>query len=559
MKQQVFKISIGIITILSLLSIECTTTNLAGATTETTNGLTGCILNSDNTPASYSIVKLLPVDYNPVYDNSEYQCDTTDSNGVYSFRGVDTGKYSVIARNTKELTSCLVRNIEIDQDTIQMAPEGILKKSGSLSASFSSENAVANGYVYIPGTDVYSTTGSESTVYLSDIPSGEYEEVIAVFKNGHANIARNPVVVNAGETSTVTFPLWKYSTDFILNTTSSGADVTGNVYDFPVLIRLNGNTFDFSEAQPDGSDVAFTNASNTMLPYTIERWDAERKVAEIWVTIDTVYGNNQTQSIAMYWGNPSVQFQQSMTVFDTANGFQGVWHLGDSSNIKLADATDNGYNGISPDSASVKIDDGVIGLCRYFDGNDYITMPSTARSRLSFDEGSYYTVSAWVRLDTFDNASHCIVSKGFEQYYLRSTYISTNSASQIPLWEYVEFSETNKWQSLNTPVADKNWTLITGVRQGTEQKLYCNGVLVDSTADIWINAVSRNTSNDLYIGRFAAPVLLPLIEGHCYFKGAIDEVRILSKAQTPEWIKLSYMNQRSDDKLVIRRADSTTN
>jgi hypothetical protein len=252
-----------------------------------------------------------------------------------------------------------------------------------------------------------------------------------------------------------------------------------------------------------------------------------------------------------------VQSLQSSQVFDTANGFEGVWHLGDSTNSKLTDATRNGYNGLSPDSAAVKIDEGVIGSCRYFDGKDYITMPSTAQSRLSFDESGTYTVSAWVRLDTFDNASHCIVSKGYEQYYLRSTYISMNVPSATPLWEYVEFSETNKWQSLNSQASAKTWSLITGVRRGTVQKLYCNGVLVDSIVDVWKNTVSRNTTNDLFIGRFAAPVLVPLIEGHCYFKGSIDEVRIMSSAQSSDWIRLCYMNQRPDDKLVIRRADNS--
>jgi hypothetical protein len=552
MRHLIVNIIIILIITVSIMSINCTT-NLAGATTETTNGLTGCILNSDNTPASYSIVKLIPVDYNPVYNRSLFHCDTADSNGMYSFKDVDTGKYSVIARNVKELTSCLVKNITIEQDTQIKVPEGTLKKSGALAATFSSDNAVAKGYVYIPGTDIYSMTGSESTVYLSDIPCGEYKEVIAVFSTGSANIARNPVIINAGTTYTVMYPLWKNSTDFILNTTASGADITGKVHDFPVLVRLNEGTFDFTGAQPDGRDIVFSNSRNAILPHSIERWDVVRKVAEIWVNVDTVYGNDQTQSITMYWGNPSVQLQQSRQVFDTINGFQGVWHLGDSSNSKLADATRNAYNGLSPDSASVKVDEGIIGQCRYFDGNDYITMPSTAQSRLSFDESGTYTISAWVRLDTSDNASHCIVSKGFEQYYLRSTYISMNVTSSVPLWEYVEFSETNKWQTLNSPASSKTWSLITGVRKGADQKLYCNGVLVDSTVDIWKNAVSRNTANDLYIGRFATPVLLPLIEGHCYFKGAIDEVRIMSNAQSSDWIKLCYMNQRPDDKLVSRR------
>jgi hypothetical protein len=549
------KIAAIILVILSVLLLDCTT-NLAGATTETTNGLTGSILNSDNTPASYSIVKLLPVDYNPVYNSSLYLCDTADSNGNYKFRGIGTGQYSVIARNLKEQTSCLVRNINIQKDTLINAPGGTLQKSGALSATFSTENAVAKGYVYIPGTDVYSMTGSESAVFLNDIPCGEYEEVIAVFSTGSANIARNPVIINAGETYTVAFPLWKHSAEFVLNTTANGADITGNVHNFPVLVRLNGSSFDFTEAQPDGRDLVFSNSSNVILPHGIERWDSVRKLAEIWVKVDTVYGNNQTQSITMYWGNPSVLSKQSMPVFDTLNGFQGVWHLSDSSNSKLVDATSNAYNGLSPDSASVKIDEGIIGPCRYFDGNDYITMPSTAQSRLSFDEGGTYTVSAWVRLDTFDNVSHCIVSKGYEQYYLRSTYISMNVTSTTPLWEYVEFSETNKWQSLNSPASGKTWSLITGVRRGAVQKLYCNGVMVDSIVDIWKNTVSRNTTNDLFIGRFAAPVMVPLIEGYCYFKGSIDEVRIMSSAQSSDWIKLCYMNQRPDDKLVIRRTDN---
>jgi Concanavalin A-like lectin/glucanases superfamily/Domain of unknown function (DUF2341) len=553
MRHLLLKIIPIFIVIISVMSIECTT-NLAGATTETTNGLTGCIRNGDNTPASYSIVKLVPVDYNPVYNRSTYQSDTTDSNGIYHFSEIDTGKYSVIARNEKEMTSCLVRNISLELDTLIKVPDGTLKKSGSLTATFSSKNAVTKGYVYIPGTDIYSMTGSESTVFLSDIPCGEYKEVIAVFSTGSANIARNPVTISAGETYTVMFPLWKYSTVFTLNTTASGADITGKVHDFPVLIRLNESTFDFTEAQPDGRDVIFSNSRNAILPHAVERWDYVRKVAEIWVNVDTVYGNDQTQSISMYWGNQSVQLQQSMTVFDTTNGFQGVWHLGDSSNSKLADATINAYNGLSPDSASVKIDEGVIGQCRYFDGNDYITMPSTAQSRLSFDEGGTYTVSAWVRLDTSDNASHCIVSKGYEQYYLRSTYISMNVPSTTPLWEFVEFSETNKWQSLNSSASVKAWSLITGVRQGAVQKLYCNGILVDSIVDVWKNTVSRNTANDLFIGRFAMPVTVPLIEGHCHFKGSIDEVRIMSNAQTSDWIKLCYMNQRPDDKLVIRQS-----
>jgi hypothetical protein len=66
--------------------------------------------------------------------------------------------------------------------------------------------------------------------------------------------------------------------------------------------------------------------------------------------------------------------------------------------------------------------------------------------------------------------------------------------------------------------------------------------------------VVRNTSNDLYIGRFAEEVTLPpmgpKVVGYNHFKGSIDEVRIISRSQSADWIRLCYMNQRPDDQLV---------
>lgn len=255
----------------------------------------------------------------------------------------------------------------------------------------------------------------------------------------------------------------------------------------------------------------------------------------------------------MYWGNPGASAQSSGSmVFDTANGFQGVWHLKENGNDPVLDATANHYNGTAYNMTGDSPIPGTIGNARAFNGDSsYITMPNTAYSKLNFSENGYYSVSAWVYLDTSDGASHCIVSKGYEQYYLRSTYISMSVPAMSPLWEFVEFSETVKWQTSNTPASVKQWVLLTGVRQESKQLLYCNGALVDSAIDVWSNAVSRNTTNDLTIGRVAKSVTVPINEGYCYFKGGIDEVRIISTVQSPDWVKLCYMNQRSDDRLVV--------
>jgi hypothetical protein len=181
-------------------------------------------------------------------------------------------------------------------------------------------------------------------------------------------------------------------------------------------------------------------------------------------------------------------------------------------------------------------------------------MNNTAESKINFPQNGYYSVSAWVYLDTIDIKSRCILSKGYEQYYLRSSSFSVDVIIPSPLWEFVEFNGEDKvWEVTNSPVTEKRqWVHLVGVRNGTQQYLYCNGVLVDSTIDKWPSGIAdRKSSNDLNIGRFAEAVKIPFDQGFCYFKGSIDEVRIISTAVNPEWIRLCYMNQKSEDRLVV--------
>jgi hypothetical protein len=527
--------------------------NIAGATTETTNGVAGVICNSENSPMPNIVVKLFPDDYNPVADGALDGCfiDTTDIHGTYSFKKLKSGVYVVLARDLVTSTTFSKRDITVSDSSLITVPSGTLKGPGSIEVDFSSIGNVSAGYLYIPGTDIYSNIGNNGSALLSDVPCGTIQRVFYITGDEKFNIVRSEITVETGKTAVINLPLWKYSRQIILNTTPSGAGVPVDIYNFPVLIRLNGSNFDFSQAGAGGCDIVFTDKNNLVLPHEIERWDTAAEHAEIWVKADTIHGNDSTQAISMYWGNQAVTKQLSNgAVFDTSDGYQGVWHMGKT----VLDATVNRYDGSSPDSASPQVAEGIIGNCRVFDGNrDFITMPNTANGKLNFPEGGNYTISAWVSLDTLDSASHCIVSKGYEQYYLRSTYISASIPTLAPLWEFVEFSETAKWQASNCPATIRQWMLITGVRQGSRQLIYCNGELADSTFDAWPNTVSRNTSNDLFIGRFSKAVTVPINEGFCFFKGSIDEVRIISLAQTSSRVRLCYMNQRPDDRLVVFR------
>ena len=57
------------------------------------------------------------------------------------------------------------------------------------------------------------------------------------------------------------------------NATAAGANVPGDVADFPLLIRLDPSRMGFAEADSLGRDLRFADADGTHLPFLIERWE----------------------------------------------------------------------------------------------------------------------------------------------------------------------------------------------------------------------------------------------------------------------------------------------
>ena len=69
------------------------------------------------------------------------------------------------------------------------------------------------------------------------------------------------------------YATWTYNADVTLNTSSTGAAVTGTVTGFPVLVRLSYRNFLFNEAKGNGADIRFGKAGMP-LSYHVERWDS---------------------------------------------------------------------------------------------------------------------------------------------------------------------------------------------------------------------------------------------------------------------------------------------
>jgi hypothetical protein len=70
---------------------------------------------------------------------------------------------------------------------------------------------------------------------------------------------------------------------------------------------------------------------------------------------------------------------------------------------------------------------------------------------------------------------------------------------------------------------------------------------VDSVGAVLGNGFSRSAAYNLMIGKTNG-VSMPGFP--YYFHGILDEIRIQGRALDPAWIKLCYMNQKTQDALI---------
>jgi hypothetical protein len=530
------------ICLLFLTGILQCTTDIAGGGSDLPdkNVVVGKIVSTDHIPAANTQVMMIPSDYNCLSDTSLHDIliDTTDTEGNFHFNLNSDGDFNIQAVHIVKRTRLLVTDIKVSSDST-IVPTDTLQIPGTVKLFFPECIAQSGGRAYFPGTTIASGSSIESYIILDSVPAGELTQVTFSLQNSFTfTIQKTNIVVLPGDTTIVIKPQWRFSKTITLNTSISGANVMGTVLDFPVLIRLNSDNFDFSQADSNGADIRFSKADNTEIPCEIERWDAVNQKAEIWAKIDTVYGNDSTQSITMFWGNPNAPGVSNGTkVFDTANGYQGVWHLSGPESAISRDATVNGYNGTPSTPAPLAVS-GIIGGAQQFNGtSNYIEMHGTENSKLNFPENSAYTVSAWVLVDSIDNLFHAIVDKSNLQYGLE-VYGPDNK------WDFYQLNSARSWDGSRTPATAKKWVYLVGVRSGKEQYLYVNGSYAVGIFETTTSPKARDEGSRVMIG------MLSNDPETRFFKGKIDEVCLSNTARSADWIKLCYMNQNTDNRLI---------
>ncbi len=347
----------------------------------------------------------------------------------------------------------------------------------------------------------------------------------------------------AGARAAEDYAQGSYSKEIVLDTTDSGAAVSTDVRNAPILLRLDLG----AAAMPGGSgkgatDLRFTTIDGKPLAHEIERWDARRKRAEVWVVLDTVKGGTRAQAIKMYWGSKgAAPASDGVAVFGLDKDFMAVWHLGGPAGDKADAHRDSGANaahGTGVKLTKVSAVEGVIAGAQDFEDShaggkgQMIKIDPAKKPLLSVRTGM--TVSTWIKIESWTRKWQTIVAKGDREWRLAR-------ADDLPGLEFCVNNFKPDCAVGKSAVADGKWHHVVGVWTGKTLDLYVDGVLDQSTP---IREGAVNASDfDVLIGENSQRT------GRM-FDGAIDEVVILGAARDAAWVKLIYENQRPGGKLV---------
>ncbi|MBN1578037.1 MAG: DUF2341 domain-containing protein [Chitinispirillaceae bacterium] len=353
------------------------------------------------------------------------------------------------------------------------------------------------------------------------------------------------------------YSAWSYSKKITLNTTGSGANVTENKFNFPLLIRLNPGTFShFSQTKSGGADIRFSKTDGTTpLPYQIERWvdNGDNDTAEIWVRIDTVYGSNSTQGLIMYWGNAyAADSSDSAVVFSSTNGFMATYHLAGN----LNDATGHGYNGTNS-GGSMDTASGIIGRARAFNGSTQYFQagilpdrPSGAisfwfRPNAPFNSSSSTTWGIWGKTES--GSMNANLS-------LRGSDFQLGDGSVGAIQTKIENSDASAYiSSVTNSFNAGTWYHVAWVWGSNADSLFLNGVADSGNSSY--KTIAGNVNDE--IGRAYYDEGNISGGGPRYFNGTLDEFRIDYYQRTASWVKLNYENQKPGQKLVVYPASYT--
>ena len=317
---------------------------------------------------------------------------------------------------------------------------------------------------------------------------------------------------------------WMHSGSMFVLTTPEGADLPGSasVENFPLLVRLHKDFFDFSQANSNGDDLRFSSGNGDQLAYQIEDWNAKAGHASVWVRVPKIQGNSR-QELKLYWGNANAKSESDgKAVFNASNGYLSVWHMTDTTTDEAGtlQTKDTGTTSTAGVISQARRFSGQKGL---FGGDKIPNYPSGSSS---------HTTEAWFRAE---QPNGTVLAWGNEQAQGK-VVMQYRSPPHARMDCY--FSGADVVGKSSLPRGE--WVHVSHTYEKGDSRIYVNGVL---------DGVTKTDSAPLMI-RTPARLWIGGWYDDYNFVGDIDEVRVSKVVRSADWIRLQFENQKPLQTLV---------
>lgn len=174
---------------------------------------------------------------------------------------------------------------------------------------------------------------------------------------------------------------------------------SGDVADFPILVKLNSSRITYASVQALGQDIRFADDAGNLLAYEIENWDPAAD-SFVWVKVPNYKAYPQRTSFWIYYGNAAATDGQNLASLWTSDSNK-VFHftgtagsaVGNTASVKAS----LGTNGVANNGgAGMGFVAAPIGTAITFDGtDDWINVGGD--SNLNFAANAPFTFSAMVK------------------------------------------------------------------------------------------------------------------------------------------------------------------
>lgn len=317
---------------------------------------------------------------------------------------------------------------------------------------------------------------------------------------------------------------WPYRMKLAIDNSAS----TENLSDFPMMVKLTPERFDYSFAQVDGDDIRFVDPDGTALDYECDTWELDGD-SFFWVRVPQVDAGSTTDYFWMYYGTAAVgNGENAEAVWN--DGYVAVYHMNDKPGdaTKILDSTANANHGTKGAGATAPTEvAGTVGRAQQFVASQIIYLPDVAVLK-----PASWTVAALLE-GYADNAGN---------------------AQQLFGWGIIPgiHAEWDKGRPLFYMAPGNNRYFSSDV----------TAVLEDGEAHTLIATMPGNGQNDilasaLYLDGVAAAVYSTTATAAQYGKSqprignrplddrglnaALSELRLSSVARSGEWIEAEYL------------------